>query len=368
MPSLVLPFTLTAPTATPSARATLPRIASTCGASFGRSAITTASTLTMTHSRRRLTMAAARRSRSRLSASLNCGIGIRKVTADVTRARGAENGVGDGVTHGIRIRMSHQPLVERNRDATEHERTPGDQPMQVVAVPDSHRRRATRAAKQSLRHVEILRRRDFQVPRIAVDQMHVMARLLGEHRLVGRLLPCGRRERDRVARARRRERPVVSAPGRSRLARERLADARCADASPRFTVSPAGSAAIAAPACDAASIVRSITAQSRRTGGRRRESARSPARARRHRAKGERHRILTSRAAFHDAITVVQVRPAGPPPGRRAAPRRSLRRRDNPARGRHRHAPVQDRDAPQRRSNCFGCERPKSGTRGRRRR
>src|SRR6185503_19329463 len=46
-PSLVFPFTLTCDASQPSAPATLPRIASLCGASFGFWAMTTTSTLTI---------------------------------------------------------------------------------------------------------------------------------------------------------------------------------------------------------------------------------------------------------------------------------------------------------------------------------
>ena len=46
-PSLVFPLTLTCDASLPSAPATLRAIASTCGASFGRCAMTTTSTLTI---------------------------------------------------------------------------------------------------------------------------------------------------------------------------------------------------------------------------------------------------------------------------------------------------------------------------------
>ena len=49
---------------------------------------------------------------------------------------GAKDGIGDRVTHRVRIGMAVQPLFERNRHAAEDQGTPGNEPMQVVSVAD----------------------------------------------------------------------------------------------------------------------------------------------------------------------------------------------------------------------------------------
>ena len=93
------------------------------------------------------------------------------MAADVTRGGGAENRVGNRMTDGIGVGVSGQPLVERNGDPAEDERTAGDEPMQVVAVANPHCHR-TRRFDEPLSHLEILGRRDLQVAPVAIDQMH----------------------------------------------------------------------------------------------------------------------------------------------------------------------------------------------------
>ena len=60
---------------------------------------------------------------------------------------------------------------------------------------------------------QILRRRDLDVRRLALDQAHRMPGALGERRLVGRV--ASPRQRQRIARARRGETPAASARERS---------------------------------------------------------------------------------------------------------------------------------------------------------
>ena len=109
------------------------------------------------------------------------------MTADVAGRRRAENGVGDRVAHRVRVRMPVESFVERDRDAAEDQRPPCHEAMQVVAVADPHRGGAVLTSEEPLGHVEIVRRRDLQVARIALDEVHVVPGLLGEHRLVGRI-------------------------------------------------------------------------------------------------------------------------------------------------------------------------------------
>ena len=93
--------------------------------------------------------------------------------------------------------MAVEPLLERNRDAAENQRTAGHETMQVVPVTDPDRRGTTRRAEQPRRHLEIIRCRDLQVAGVAIDEMHVMTGLLGEHCLVRRIRRR-RREPERV--------------------------------------------------------------------------------------------------------------------------------------------------------------------------
>ena len=109
------------------------------------------------------------------------------MTADVSGGRRAENRVGDGVAHRVCVRMPVESFVERDRDATQDQRTPCHEAMQIIAVADPDCGGAVLPSEEPLRHVEILRRRDLQVARIALDEMHVVSGLLGEHRLVGRI-------------------------------------------------------------------------------------------------------------------------------------------------------------------------------------
>jgi len=42
--------------------------------------------------------------------------------ADIPQARGAEQGIGDGVQHDIRIAVPGQPAIVRNLDPAQHDR------------------------------------------------------------------------------------------------------------------------------------------------------------------------------------------------------------------------------------------------------
>ena len=117
---------------TPSTRARFARMASMYGASFGRSAITVASTLpTSSPCSRTMVDRSTEQIDARRALPLRIGVG--KMPADVAGPRGAENRVGDGVAHGVGVRMSGEAALERNGDAAENQRPPLDQPVQVVA-------------------------------------------------------------------------------------------------------------------------------------------------------------------------------------------------------------------------------------------
>jgi len=58
---------------------------------------------------------------------------LRKVAADVAGTRRAEHGVRNRVTHGVGVRMTRQPAVERDRHAAQYERTSLYEPMQIVS-------------------------------------------------------------------------------------------------------------------------------------------------------------------------------------------------------------------------------------------
>src|SRR5579862_8345487 len=70
-------------------------------------------------------------------------IGIGKVAADIAETRRAEHRVSGRVTDNIRVRVSQGAALRRNRDATEHERAPGYEPMEVVAEAGPPRPRGT---------------------------------------------------------------------------------------------------------------------------------------------------------------------------------------------------------------------------------
>ena len=64
------------------------------------------------------------------------GVGIGKVRADVAESRGAEERVGDGVTHDVSVRMSRDARFGLEHDATQGQRTRGVAWMHVEAETD----------------------------------------------------------------------------------------------------------------------------------------------------------------------------------------------------------------------------------------
>ena len=76
---------------------------------------------------------------------LPLGIAVGKQLADVARARGAEDGVGEGVRHGVGVRVPGEPARMGDGDAAEDERTARDEAVGVVADPHpGHARPAPR--------------------------------------------------------------------------------------------------------------------------------------------------------------------------------------------------------------------------------
>ena len=171
-------------------------MAGTCGSSFGRSAMTTASTFATAYPAARTICDGALEQRDAVRA-LPFRIGIGKMLADIARRGRAENRIGHRVAQHVGIRMAGEPGLVRNLHAANDERPARLQAVQIVAGTDSHRRHGPRsrpssrrfqvqAPGQRLRHAKIQLGRDLDVRRLALDQAHRMARLLGEGGLVGR--------------------------------------------------------------------------------------------------------------------------------------------------------------------------------------
>ena len=105
--------------------------------------------------------------------------------ADITGPCRAENRVGHGVTHGVGVGVSRKATIERNRDPGENERTPGHEPVKIVARPGPAGSRRLAAPSNRFRHRQVRGSRDLDVRRLAADNPDRVARLLGERRLVG---------------------------------------------------------------------------------------------------------------------------------------------------------------------------------------
>jgi hypothetical protein len=110
-----------------------------------------------------------------------------EVTANVAGAGSPEKGVGHSMAHCVGVRVAEQPLVERNAHSAQNQRTAGNEPMQIVPVPDSQCGRAAFDTQQMLGGRQILWRRNLQVPRIALDQTDLVPGVLCEHGFVGRI-------------------------------------------------------------------------------------------------------------------------------------------------------------------------------------
>ena len=107
--SLVLPLTLTARRVDArAASARFARIASTCGRSFGRSAMTVTSTLPTREPALCTTAPTAARSSARLSASFHSGSVSGNSGADVAGAAAPSIGVGHRVAHDVGVGVSVQ--------------------------------------------------------------------------------------------------------------------------------------------------------------------------------------------------------------------------------------------------------------------
>ena len=177
------------------------------------------------------TSATARRSRSRLDASFQRGSESGKCRPMSPRHGGAENRVGHRVADDVGVGMPERAAVGRNRDAAEHERPAGDEAVQIVAGPGASG--AGRGCEcgcgcrgNRFGDRQILRRRDLDVRRLAVDEADRMAGALGQRRFVGRidaaLAPQRQRRAQHVAPKRLRRLREVD-----RLARQRLRARSC---------------------------------------------------------------------------------------------------------------------------------------------
>ncbi len=173
----------------PSAPATLVRIVSTYGCSFGRSAMTTTSTLPTTNPR--LPDDPGRAAQQIEAGSAGpCRIGVREVTSNVPHRSGAKHRVGQRMTDGVGVGMAEETTVERNCHTAENQGAPVDHSMEIVADTDSHAIRglldgAPRAGSDGLGEQNILGRRDLDVQRLTLDEADFMAGTFDERRLIG---------------------------------------------------------------------------------------------------------------------------------------------------------------------------------------
>ena len=116
----------------------MPRIASIYGASFGRSAMTTTSTLTIVEATIANDGSGARQQiDARSTAKLRVRVG--KVAADVTGGDRPQHGIGDRVAHRIRIGVAEQTSLVRHGHPAKDQRPPLDQSVEIVAGPDPDR-------------------------------------------------------------------------------------------------------------------------------------------------------------------------------------------------------------------------------------
>ena len=149
MRSPVVAFTLTRSGAIPSASASRSRIASRCGASFGRSSTTVASTLPISWPRGDQVADDRAQQRDRVRV-LPLRIRVREVLADVAEPGGAEQRVDHRVGEDVGVGVAGEPDVVRDRDAAEDQRPAGRERVRVDARgrcgPSPERLHAARAA------------------------------------------------------------------------------------------------------------------------------------------------------------------------------------------------------------------------------
>ena len=64
-------------------------------------------------------------------------VGVRKVSADVARADGAEDRIADRMDQYVRVRMTRETAVEWHRDPAEYQTSPGDERVNVETIADA---------------------------------------------------------------------------------------------------------------------------------------------------------------------------------------------------------------------------------------
>ena len=98
----------------------------------------------------------------------------------------------------VGVRVPHRAERRRNQDPAQQQRPPLHQPVQVVAGADPIGRHANRLVLETPPRLgQIVGRRDFQVLRRPLDNVHDVAGAFGERRFVGRI-DAGLAERDGV--------------------------------------------------------------------------------------------------------------------------------------------------------------------------
>jgi len=84
--------------------------------------------------------------------------------ADIRQAGGAEQRVADRVREAVGVGMALEPIVGRKLHAAEHQRAPGNQAVDVVAVTDAEGSHRNRRRERSLSS-----RLDFTNQKVAAD-------------------------------------------------------------------------------------------------------------------------------------------------------------------------------------------------------
>ena len=140
MPSFVFAFTLTAPASTPSRAASAADMAPTCGCQLRELGDDRAVRLREREPAAADELMGGAQELHRVRV-LPLRIAIGKQLADVARAGGAEDGVGQRVRDRVGIRVAGQALRVRNGDAAQDERAARDEAVGVVADPHARQRR-----------------------------------------------------------------------------------------------------------------------------------------------------------------------------------------------------------------------------------
>ncbi len=130
---------------------------------------------------------------------LPCRVGVGEESTDVALPRRTEDGVGDGMTHGVAVRMSREARRVRNDDATELQRPSRVEAVRVVAEADAPARKRPDCGSlpasgrgwvlDAANGLDVVvSRRDLDVAGISRHHLHAMAGALGERGFVGRIL------------------------------------------------------------------------------------------------------------------------------------------------------------------------------------